>query len=113
MPRFWECDVSKVAVSKDELISNWFPSHEALKMKIIRSKNLEYGIKRLQRACKNKEMLIDYDSLDLEIQLALGDPRKVKNQLEHYYNEDGAACLNHLDIAGMIIQNPFIHLLHK
>lgn len=91
MPRLWECDVSKVAVTIDELIPNWFPSYPALKMKISRCKNETFGIKRLQRACRNKEMLIDFDTLDLEIQLALGDPRKVDSALEYYYQEDGTA----------------------
>ncbi len=91
MPRLWECDVSKVAVTKDELIPNWFATYEALKKSIQRSKNQNFGIKRLQRACKNKEMLIDFDTLDLEIQNALGDPRMVNSSLEYYYQEDGEA----------------------
>lgn len=76
MPRLWECDVSKVAVTIDELIPNWFPSYPALKMKISRCKNETFGIKRLQRACRNRKMLIDFDTLDVKIKNALGDPRK-------------------------------------
>lgn len=91
MPTIWEKDVSKVAVTKEELVPFWFPSLGALTKRIQRDKNQHFGIKRLQRACKNNEMLIDFDSLDVEIQNALGDPRKVNNQLERFYVEDGSA----------------------
>ncbi|WP_052522386.1 hypothetical protein, partial [Saccharicrinis fermentans] len=44
-----------------------------------------YGIKRLQKGGNGRKLLIDFDSLDREIQEAIGDPRKCDHILERYY----------------------------
>jgi hypothetical protein len=81
---------NKLVVDVEELVPSIF-SYEALMKKIQRYKNKDYGIKRFQRACLNNNLLIEFDSLDIDIQNILGDPRKVNHILERYYKTDGEA----------------------
>jgi hypothetical protein len=87
MPHFRN---NTLVVEIDELVPSIF-SYEGLMKKIQRYKNKDYGIKRFQRACLNNQLLIEYDSLDINIQNTLGDPRKVNHILERFYKTDGEA----------------------
>lgn len=80
-----------VGVYKEELIPNFIPSYDALKKRLQRHEDKPYGIKRIRKGGNNHELLIDYDTLDENIQLKLGDPRKVKHVLENYFKEDPEA----------------------
>lgn len=91
MPQIWEKDRDKVGVALSELIPAWFPSYPSLKMNIQRTKKEDYGIKRLQRGCLNNDVLIDFDTLPREIQVALGDPRKCAHIMEKWYKTDAEA----------------------
>lgn len=90
MPHEWN---GKLAVTKFELVPDWFSSEHNLLVTLDRYKDKPYGIKRLQRAGNGRILLIDFDSLDIEIRNALGDPRKVLggNWLDRYYELDTEA----------------------
>lgn len=64
---------------------------KALQQQIHRTKNKNYGIKRVRIGGKGREMLIDYDSLPTEIRNSIKDPRKHDNILELFYQPDAAA----------------------
>lgn len=90
-------NISKVAVSLDSLVPDWWPSYDALNMKIWRDRKSSqgrYGIKRLEKGLgSGNEMLIDYDTLPREIQSALTDPRKSGHFMEQWYDWDADALL--------------------
>lgn len=89
MPFEWE---NKIVVTKDELVPNWY-SWDSLRTAIDRYKNKSIGIKRARLGGKNHVMLIDFDSLPIEVQNGLGDPRKVEHVLEQYYRTDNEAVV--------------------
>lgn len=89
MPEFWINN--KVAVSVAELVPVFYSSQNVLSMTVSRGKNNIYGIRVLQRGCRNRKLLIDFDTLPEAIQVALGDPRKVEHILQNYYRTDMAA----------------------
>jgi len=74
-----------VAVSKDELVPNFFKSEHTLYSTIQRYKDKPYGIKRVMTGGNGRQLLVDYDSLTQEIKDGLHDPRKVDHVLEQYY----------------------------
>lgn len=90
MPHEWN---SKLVVTKDELIPVFFSDYNHLDVTIRRYKDKPYGIKKLQGGGNGRELLIDFDSLDIEIRNVLGDPRKVtgNNWLDKYYVLDSEA----------------------
>ncbi|MCZ2393383.1 MAG: hypothetical protein LC105_05985 [Chitinophagales bacterium] len=92
MPHFWEEDTNKVAVTIDELVPAFFNTWNTLESSIYRTRRKKYGIKKLNgRACYGKPVLIDYDTLPLEIRNMLADPRKPKHQLERWFKIDPLA----------------------
>lgn len=91
MPAVWEQNTEKVAVTVDELVPTFFNSYDTLKLSIWRTEKKNYGIKRLQRACYGRPMLIDFDTLDREIQMALGDPRRCDHVMEQWFILDKEA----------------------
>jgi hypothetical protein len=89
MPHFWN---NKVVVTKDELIPDFFASWDALRRKLDREAKKPYGIRRARMGKGlGNEVLIDYDTLPLEICKELKDPRKVDCILERYFWEDAKA----------------------
>ncbi|WP_449398502.1 hypothetical protein [Chryseobacterium wanjuense] len=90
MPKFWN-NTNKIAVMVDELVPRFWSSQNVLSTEISRNRNNPYGIKSLQRGCRNRKLLIDFDSLPENIQDALGDPRKVEHELQNYYRTDSVA----------------------
>lgn len=84
MPHYWN---NILVVTKNELVPKYY-TWEQLKLTIWRYESKPYGIKRVQRACNNRPLLISFDSLPAEIQSAIGDPRKVDSILERYYEID-------------------------
>lgn len=88
MPHLWN---NIYVVTKDELVPDFFPSYDALRMKLKRYEGKPYGIKRVQVGGNGREMLIDFDSLPKEIQEAIGDPRKLEHILEQFYTTDANA----------------------
>lgn len=89
MPKEWIG--GKIAVSVGELVPSFFSSINVLKSILTRAKNKPYGIKRLQIGGNGRELLVDFDSLDIEIQKALGDPRKVTNWMDKFFELDTEA----------------------
>ena len=94
MPHTWR---NKIVVTVNELVPTWWANYNALKLQVYRHKDLGFGIKRVQKGGKNHPSLYDFDSLPKEIQLALGDPRKVDNILENYYKVDDSAITFYAD----------------
>lgn len=89
MPEIFDKNPSKLAVRLEELIPDWYPSYDALKVKMWRDRqrsNGRYGIRRLQEGKGlGNEVLIDYDSLPLEIREALGDLRLSRHAMDQYF----------------------------
>ena len=89
MPYEWN---NILVVTKEELIPEFFPSWEALKKKLSRDLKKPYGIRRAREGKGlGNEVLIQYDTLPVEIRKALGDPREVDCILERYFREDRGA----------------------
>ena len=87
MPFDWN---NILVVTKDELVPNWYSWH-SLRTTIDRYKDKPHGIKRVQLGGNGRVMLIDFDSLDTNIQHGIGDPRQVNHVLEPYYKADKEA----------------------
>ncbi|QHN64874.1 hypothetical protein [Bergeyella cardium] len=90
MPHFWN-NTDKVAVMVDELVPRFWSSQNILSKAISRNRKNIYGIKALQNGCRNRKLIIDFDSLPGDMQEALGDPRKLPHALLYYYNTDTVA----------------------
>lgn len=81
-----------LVVTKDELIPRFFPSYEALKVKLWRDEKKQgYGMERAMYGGNCRELLIKYDSLPKRFQEKLRDPRKPDHVLESYYKIDPLA----------------------
>ena len=80
-----------VAVSKDELIPQYYSSYEALKKALQRYQGKPYGIKRVMIGGNGRQMLINFDTLSGDIKDAIGDPRKVSHIMQRFYKTDPEA----------------------
>lgn len=80
-----------IAVESDELIPKFWNALGSLQKEIQRYKDKPFGIKRLQLGGNGRKLLIDFDSLKPQIQDALGDPRRVDNPLETFFEFDADA----------------------
>lgn len=89
MPFLWTHN--KVAVELEELVPKFWSSLKVLQVELHRYKKKPFGIKRLQIGGNGRKMLIDFDTLKDEIQEALGDPRKVDNPLQLFFEFDADA----------------------
>lgn len=87
MPHEWN---NILVTTKEELVPNWF-SLDGLQKSLSRYKDKPYGIKRVQLGGHGRQLLISFDSLPVNIQEGLGDPRKVHHILERFYKVDGEA----------------------
>lgn len=89
MPFVWN---NMAVVKVEELVSDYWPSWDALRRKLDRDRNNPLGIKRAKQGKgKGNKVLILYDTLPEEIRSALRDPRKVDCVLENFFFEDDAA----------------------
>ena len=88
MPLEWN---NILCVTKDELIPDHVNCLDTLKSEIRRYKDKPYGIKKVRSGGNGREMLIAFDSLRQDIQLALGDPRRISNPMELFYKVDKGA----------------------
>ncbi|NDP26427.1 MAG: hypothetical protein GZ087_03225 [Flavobacterium sp.] len=79
-----------VAVEIDELVPRFW-TYKNLYQELWRYKDKPFGIKRIEGAFKEGKQLIDFDSLKIQIQEAIGDPRRVDNPLENYFEFDADA----------------------
>ena len=91
MPNEWN---NMIVVTKDELVPEFFPTREALKLKLWRDKKNPYGIRRARQGKGlGNEVLILYDTLPADIRETLGDPRKMGDcTLERYFREEAGAA---------------------
>ncbi|MDR1646032.1 MAG: hypothetical protein LBS05_09495 [Tannerellaceae bacterium] len=89
MPYEWN---NKIVVTKDELIPGFFPSWDALKLKLFRDAKKSTGIRRARQGKGlNNELLIDYDTLPPAIRNQIPDPRKVDCIMEKFFSIDAEA----------------------
>lgn len=86
MPHAWN---NLIVVTKEELLPwyNW----NNLKTAIQRYKDKPWGVKRACNGHNGQQMLILFDSLQPQIQQALGDPRKCDHILQKYFKLDNEA----------------------
>lgn len=75
---------NQLVVTINEILP-WYRTLNNLKKHIERYKDKSTGIKKVQSGGNGREMLIAFDSLPNEIRNMLGDPRKVKHQLELFF----------------------------
>lgn len=80
-----------IAVESDELVPIFWNTLGSLQKEIQRYAEKPFGIKRLQLGGNGRKLLLDFDSLKPNVQNALGDPRKVDNPLETYFEFDADA----------------------
>jgi len=85
MPQHWG---NKMVVTKDELVPKYYPTLDSLKKAISRYQDKPYGIKKLQKGGNGRQMLMDFDSLDKEIQDSIGDPRKMNHPMIVFFQFD-------------------------
>jgi hypothetical protein len=82
---------NKIAVKYTELVPRFWNQLSSLQQELHRYKEKPFGIKKLQSGGHGRELLIDFDSLNPQIQEALGDPRKADHPLEPYFEYDAEA----------------------
>lgn len=80
-----------IAVESAELVPIFWNTLGSLQKEIQRYDDKPFGIKRLQVGGNGRKLLIDFDSLKPHVQEALGDPRKVNNPLETFFDFDADA----------------------
>lgn len=88
MPLEWN---NALIVTVDELVPAFYNTEATLRSEVSRHRNKDYGIKQVCKGGNGRRALYAFDSLEKEIQNALGDPRKISNPLELYYKTDKAA----------------------
>lgn len=89
MPYLWMNN--KVAVEHEELVPAYWNCLKSLQSELNRYKQKPFGIKRLQVGGNGRKLLIDFDSLRTTIQNELGDPRRIDNPLEVFFDFDATA----------------------
>lgn len=89
MPIEW--NENKLAVMVNELVPSFFSSEQVLANRVYKDKSKPYGLRKLEGGGHGRKLLIDFDSLDLDIRNALGDPRKVTNWMDKYFSMDADA----------------------
>lgn len=79
-----------VAVEVKELVPSFW-NEKNLYQELWRNKEKPFGIKRLEGCFKDGVGLINFDTLPVKYQDALGDPRRVDNPLENFFEFDADA----------------------
>jgi len=82
MPHPWN---NILVVTAEELVPEFYSSEKSLSVICKRAEKRGYGLKRVQLGGNGRQMLIDFDSLPLDMRQAIGDPRKGKHVLEEFF----------------------------
>lgn len=77
--------------TKEDLVPRFWRTYNSLKLEVHRYKDKPYGIKRAQAGGNGRQLLIKFDSLPVEVQESMGDPRKADHILERYFAWDHEA----------------------
>lgn len=77
-----------LVVTLDELVPEFWGSEKSLSVTCKRGEKRGYGLRRVQLGGNGRQMLIDFDSLPIEIRHAIGDPRKGGHILEKFFKTD-------------------------
>lgn len=88
MPHHWG---NIFVVTKDELVPKYYNTFETLKSTIRRYADKPYGIKKVQKGGNGRMLLIDFDSLPMDMQNSIGDSRKMHHPLIKHYETSAAA----------------------
>lgn len=89
MPFEWN---NKIVAIREELVPAFYSSWDALRTQLDRYKDRPYGIKRARQGKGlGNCVLIDFDTLPVDVQTSLGNPRKLNHILEKFYKPDPAA----------------------
>lgn len=87
MPHEWN---NAWVVTADELVPRFYNTLKTLQSAVLRYKDKDYGLRKLQSGGKGRPMLIAYDSLPKEIQDEIGNPAK-REFMEKFYDIDKEA----------------------
>jgi hypothetical protein len=82
---------NEIAVELEELVPSFWNTLNSLQKEIQRYRDKPFGIKRLQVGGNGRKLLVDFDTLKPNVQEALGDPRRVDNPLETFFEFDADA----------------------
>ncbi|SDE08475.1 hypothetical protein [Riemerella columbipharyngis] len=88
MPHLWG---NILVVTVDELVPKYYKTYDALKKAIQRYSKLPYGIKKVQSGGNGRRLLINFETLPKAMQDSIGDPRKMKHPLLHYWEVNSLA----------------------
>lgn len=80
-----------IAVELDELVPRFWNVLGTLQKELKRYEEKPFGIKRLQLGGNGRKLLINFDTLPVHIQEAIGDPRKINHPLEPFFEFDADA----------------------
>lgn len=81
MPQEWN---NILVVTADELLP-FYKSMANLQKAILRDKNKPSGLRKLQSGGNGRQLLVSFDSLPIEVQNTLGDPRKLSHFMELFF----------------------------
>ena len=82
-----------LVVKYKEIVPKYCPSYTALRKRVDRHKDLNYGPKQAMGGGKGRKFLLAFDSLDEAWQKGIGDPRINQNPLQVFYKEDKDAAI--------------------
>lgn len=74
-----------LAVTYEELVPRFYKSVACLSTVVKRSESRGFGMRRVSRGHNTGKAMIEFDSLPIEIQQQLFDPRKEQHPLEMFY----------------------------
>lgn len=77
-----------LVVTLEELVPEFYTSEKSVSNACKRGEKRGYGMRRVQLGGNGRQMLIDFDSLPIDIRQAIGDPRKVGHILEKFFKTD-------------------------
>lgn len=77
-----------MVVTLEELVPEFYSSDKSLSTTCKRGEKRGYGLRRVQLGGNGRQMLIDFNSLPIEIRHAIGDPRKGGHILEKFFKTD-------------------------
>lgn len=76
-----------LAVTVDELVPEHM-TYQALAKAVKRSEQRGYGMRRVQRGGRERQLLVEFDSLPAHIRQQLDDPRKEAHPMERFFAID-------------------------
>lgn len=93
MPEFYTDTDGKelLVVSYDELVPRFYKTVRSLTTIVDRDMSRGYGLRKVIRGCRNRQALIDFDSLPARVRDEMDDPRRGVHPVDKHYKYDVAA----------------------